>query len=101
MLRDKIVDYKAALAAIKTALKDDGVLIIIDHFAKAGSGFDVANTLHRIDSNIVKFQLEEAGFKLVEEAFYLRNSEDDHSKSVFDPSIRGKTDRFVYKFVKQ
>jgi predicted methyltransferase len=101
MLRDKIVDYKAALAAIKTALKDDGVLIIIDHFAKAGSGFDVANTLHRIDSNIVKFQLEEAGFKLVEEAFYLRNSEDDNSKSVFDPSIRGKTNRFVYKFVKQ
>ena len=28
----------------------------------------------------------------------LRNPEDDHSKNVFDPSIRGRTDRFVYRF---
>ena len=100
-LRDSIVDYKKALAAIKTALKDDGVFIIIDHSAQLGSGYDAANSVHRIDPNIVKFQLEEAGFKLAEEAYYLRNPADDLSKSVFDPSIRGNTDRFVYKFVKQ
>ena len=100
-LRDSIVDYKKALAAIKTALKDDGVFIIIDHSAQLGSGYDAANSVHRIDPNIVKFQLEEAGFKLAEEAYYLRNPADDLSKSVFDPSIRGNTDRFVYKFVKK
>ena len=30
----------------------------------------------------------------------LRNPADDHSLLVFDPAIRGKTDRFVYKFRK-
>jgi predicted methyltransferase len=100
-LREDIVDYKAALATIKKALKDDGIFIIVDHIAKPGSGYDIANTLHRIDPNIVKFQLEEAGFTLVKEAHYLRNPKDDLGKSVFDPSIRGKTDRFIYKFAKR
>ncbi|KXI26916.1 class I SAM-dependent methyltransferase [Paraglaciecola hydrolytica] len=100
-LRDEVVDYRVALAAIKTALKDTGVLVIVDHVGKTGSGYEAANTLHRIDPDIVKFQLKDAGFKLIEEAFYLRNESDDHTKLVFDPSIRGKTDRFIYKFVKQ
>lgn len=100
-LRDDIVDYKAALAVIKKALKDDGVFIIIDHNAKLGSGYEAANTLHRIDPNIVKFQLAEAGFMLAEEANYLRNPKDDLSKNVFSADIRGNTDRFIYKFVKK
>jgi predicted methyltransferase len=100
-LRDDIVDYKSTLATIKKALKVDGIFIIIDHVAKSGSGYDIANTLHRIDPNIVKFQLEEAGFTLIEEAFYLRNTTDDLDKSVFAPDTRGKTDRFIYKFAKQ
>tara|TARA_R110000868_G_scaffold151940_1_gene376533 strand:- start:172 stop:957 length:786 start_codon:yes stop_codon:yes gene_type:complete len=100
-LRDDVVDYRLALAAIKTALKESGVLVIIDHVGKPGSGYEAANNLHRIDPNIVKYQLQEAGFKLIEEAYYLRNAEDDHTKLVFDPSIRSKTDRFIYKFVKQ
>jgi predicted methyltransferase len=100
-LRDDIVDYKAALATIKKALKEDGVFIIIDHFATQGSGYQAANTLHRIDPNIVKFQLAEAGFVLIEEAHYLRNPNDDLNKNVFAPNTRGKTDRFIYKFAKQ
>lgn len=100
-LRDGIVDYKAALANIKSALKDDGIFIIIDHLAQAGSGYEAANTLHRIDPNIVKFQLNEAGFELIEEAFYLRNANDDLSKNVFAPDTRGNTDRFIYKFAKK
>lgn len=100
-LRNEVVDYKSFLTVVKTALKDDGVLIIIDHYAKPGSGYDAANNLHRIDPNIVKFQLADAGFALLEEAFYLRNPNDDLGASVFDPGIRGKTDRFVYKFGKK
>lgn len=99
-LREDIVDYKAALAKVKNALKKGGVFIIIDHSASQGSGYQDANTLHRIDPDIVKAQLEEAGFVLIEEAFYLRNPADDLSKSVFTPDIRGKTDRFIYKFTK-
>ncbi|WP_293747632.1 methyltransferase domain-containing protein [uncultured Paraglaciecola sp.] len=100
-LRDDIVDYKAALATIKKALKKEGVFIIIDHLATSGSGYQAANTLHRIDPNIVKFQLNEAGFSLIEEAHYLRNPEDDLTKNVFAPETRGKTDRFIYKFSKK
>jgi predicted methyltransferase len=100
-LRDAIVDYKSALATIKEALKEDGIFTIIDHVAMSGSGYDIANTLHRIDPNIVKFQLEEAGFVLIEEAFYLRNPNDDLSKTVFAPETRGSTDRFIYKFTKK
>lgn len=99
-LRDDIVDYKAALSTIKRAMKDNAVFIIIDHTALAGSGYEAANSLHRIDPDIVKYQMQQAGFKLIEEAFYLRNSKDDLSKLVFDSSVRGNTDRFIYKFIK-
>ena len=30
----------------------------------------------------------------------LRNMDDDYSKIVFDPELRGKTDRFVLRFLK-
>ena len=30
----------------------------------------------------------------------LANPADDHTKTVFDPSIRGHTDQFIYKFRK-
>jgi predicted methyltransferase len=99
-LREAPVDYRAALANIRNAMKDDGVLVIIDHAAPAGSGYEPANSTHRIDPNIVIYQLEQAGFKLVEEAFYLRNANDNYSQSVFAEGLRGATDRFVFKFKK-
>ena len=30
----------------------------------------------------------------------LANEDDQHSIKVFDPSIKGETDRFAYRFVK-
>ncbi|WP_232846900.1 class I SAM-dependent methyltransferase [Shewanella nanhaiensis] len=100
VFRQQAVDHRAALAKVRDSLKDDGVFIIIDHEAIKGSGYDAPNSEHRIDSNIVKYQMKEAGFKLVEEAFYLRNPDDDLSMNVFEKETRGKTDRFIYKFVK-
>lgn len=100
ILRDSIVDYKAALGHLYKKMKNDGIFIIIDHAAKEGSGYDVANNQHRINPSLVKEQMSEAGFKLVEEAFYLRNSNDSLELSVFDQDIRGRTDRFIYKFAK-
>lgn len=100
-VREKIVDYKAALARIKRAMKDEGTFVIIDHAAEPGSGYQAANVEHRIDPDIVEFQMREAGFELVEEAYFLRNPQDDLSTNVFEAAIRGKTDRFVYKFQKQ
>ena len=81
-------------------LKPGGVYIIIDHAAAAGSGLEVADTLHRIDPAIVKQEVEAAGFVFDGEIDALRNPADDHTLNVFDEKIRGKTDQFVYKFRK-
>ena len=99
-LRDEAVDYKAAFESVRNAMKDDGVLVIIDHAAPAGSGYEPANNTHRIDPNIVIYQMEQVGFRLVEEAFYLRNANDDYNQNVFTQGLRGATDRFVFKFMK-
>jgi predicted methyltransferase len=56
--------------------------------------------MHRIDPASVRKEIEAAGFVFEAKIDDLRNINDDHSRSVFDPSVRGKTDRFVYKFRK-
>ena len=98
--RDDVVDHRKALAKIKALLKDDGIFVIIDHIGVAGSGYQAPNEYHRIDPNVVKYQMKKAGFTLIEEAFYLRNSQDDLSSHVFAKGVRGTTDRFIYKFTK-
>jgi predicted methyltransferase len=56
--------------------------------------------VHRIDPAVVKQEVTAAGFKFEGESPLLRNAADDHTKAVFDPSLRGHTDQFVYKFRK-
>lgn len=90
----------AVNAALFKALKPGGVLLIIDHAAVAGSGARDSNTLHRIDPDTVKAELEKAGFKFEAESPLLRNPEDPRTQLVFDAAIRGKTDQFVYRFRK-
>jgi predicted methyltransferase len=82
------------------SLKPGGVLIIIDHIAALGSGLRDTETLHRIDPASVRREVEAAGFLFEAEIDDLRNAEDDHTRTVFDPLIRGKTDQFVFKFRK-
>jgi hypothetical protein len=45
-------------------------------------------------------EVEAAGFVLDAESTMLANKDDPHSMKVFDPSIKGETDRFAYQFVK-
>jgi len=82
------------------ALKPGGVFVIVDHVAEAGSGLRDTDTLHRIDPEIVKTQVTAAGFVFEGESDVLRNPADAHKVKVFDPSIRGHTDQFVFKFRK-
>ena len=84
--------------AIYDSLKPGGVFIVIDHVAAPGA--QVTNTLHRIDPAVGKDEVTKAGFKFEGESKILADPADDHSKAVFDPSIRGKTDQFLYKFRK-
>lgn len=83
------------------ALKPGGVVIIVDHAALPGSpGTETADKLHRIDPALVRTEMEAAGFKFDGESTVLRNPADPHTAVVFDPSIRGHTDQFVYRFRK-
>jgi predicted methyltransferase len=93
------VDMAAYNKAVFDALKPGGTYIVLDH-AAPGAGPEVTETLHRINPDVVKTEVEAAGFKFVGEDDSLKNPADPHDKNVFDPSIRGKTDQFVYKFKK-
>lgn len=86
--------------AVYERLKPGGFYVIVDHSAAVGSGTNDAQSLHRIDPASVREEVEAAGFVLDAESTMLTNSDDQHSIKVFDPSIRGETDRFAYRFVK-
>jgi predicted methyltransferase len=94
------LDVVAFDKAVYAALKPGGIFFIEDHAAVAGSGLDVPDKLHRINEDIVKKEVESAGFKLDGESDILRNPADDHTLLVFNPEIRGKTDQFLLKFRK-
>jgi len=94
------IDRPALNAELFAALKPGGVLGVIDHQAIPGSPGETGGTVHRIDRDIVVGELQQAGFALEAESDLLRNPEDDHTKGVFDPEIRGRTDRFMLRFRK-
>jgi len=85
--------------AVHERLKPGGFYVIIDHVAASGTGPSHAE-LHRIDPAAVRGEVETAGFVLDAESSVLSNKDDPHSAKVFDPSIKGKTDRFAYRFVR-
>jgi predicted methyltransferase len=86
--------------AVHERLKPGGFYVIIDHAAAAGSGTSDTQALHRIDPASVREEVEAAGFVLDAESTVLANKDDPHSIKVFDPSIKGQTDRFAYRFVR-
>jgi predicted methyltransferase len=92
------VDRAAMNRKMFAALKPGGLLIIADHSAKQGEGISVARSLHRIEEKILREEIEAAGFKLIEEANFLRNPDDPRDTRVFEPKI--PVDEFVLKYQK-
>jgi predicted methyltransferase len=95
------MDPAVFLKTVYQAMKPGAVIGVIDHVASPNK--DTRATVekfHRIDPEVVKADFKRAGFVLVGSSDMLRNPADDHSLLVFDPKIRGKTDRFVFKFKK-
>lgn len=82
------------------ALKPGGTLIVADNAGAAGTGFTVADTLHRAEGAAVRKEIEAAGFTYEGETKLWANPADPHDKIVFDPAIRGKADQFAFKFRK-
>ena len=92
-----ITDFNRAVFA---ALKPGGLFVVLDHAAASDAAPDVTETLHRINPEAVRKEVEAAGFVYEGESSVLRNPDDDHTLKVFDPTLRGHTDQFVYKFRK-
>lgn len=84
------------LATVKALLKPGGVLGLIDHVGDS----DKNNTeLHRLDVEAALPIIEAAGFEMASSDL-LRNPDDDRTAMVFNPAIRGQTDRVLYKLTK-
>ena len=104
-LHTELIQARGATAAdfnrsVYERLKPGGSYVIIDHAAAAGSGTTDTQALHRIDPASVRTEVEAAGFVLDGESNVLANKYDTHSIKVFDASIKGRTDRLAYRFVK-
>jgi predicted methyltransferase len=93
-------DVPAIDKMIFDALKPGGTFIVLDHAAEKGSGFRDTSTLHRVDPEAVKKEVEGAGFKFAGQSEILRNANDPHKEPVSDASVKGKTDQFILKFTK-
>jgi predicted methyltransferase len=85
------------LQAIYTMLKPGGVLGVTDHVGNDGA--DNAQ-LHRIPKHFLLEDAKAAGFVVDGESDMLAHAADDHTKMVFDPTLRGKTDQFVVRLRK-
>ena len=92
--RDGRESTAAFLASIKAALKPGGILGVTDHVGVAGRD---NKALHRIEPDIARRLLREAGFVIEAESDLLASDDDDHSLMVYNDAIYLKTDRFMIR----
>jgi predicted methyltransferase len=92
-------DPAGAFEEIARILKPGGVLLAIDHIAADGAGLEAGGTTHRIEESVITQLATEAGLSVDRRSELLMNPDDPLTAHVYDPSIRGKTSRFlvVYK----
>ena len=95
------IDPNDLTRALYAATRPGGIIAVIDHVAAGGRDTRAeVEATHRIDPAVIRADFERAGFVLDGESDLLRNPDDDRSVNVFDPAIRGRTDRIVYRFRK-
>lgn len=94
-------DPAAFLAKLYAATKPGGRVLVVDHVGAAGvPPRTEADKTHRIDPAVVEADFKAAGFRLAGTSELLRNPTDRVDVLVFDPSVRGKTDRRVWLYEK-
>lgn len=93
-------DPTVFVAALYSAMRPGARLLVIDHAGPVGDTRTIVDKLHRIDPAVVRADFERAGFVLDRQSDHLANPADDRSKQVFDPAVRGTTDRFAMVFRK-
>jgi predicted methyltransferase len=94
------IDPNAVLTQLTNALKPGGVLLIVDHSAKPGSGAADASKLHRIDEEYAIKDFEAHGLKLAAKSDLLARPDDARDQISYKAPMLGKTDRFVLVFRK-
>jgi predicted methyltransferase len=94
------IDVNAVLTQLAQALKPGGVLLLIDHSAKPGTGSSDATPLHRIDEAFAIKDFEAHGFKVIAKSDVLRKPEDARDQLTYKGPMLGKTDRFAVVFRK-
>ncbi len=92
------VDRARMNAAVFAGLKPGGIYVIADHAGRAGTGISESGTLHRIEEDFLRAEVQAAGFKLLEHGDFLRNPNDPRDKNTPEPAQ--PKDEFVLKFVK-
>jgi predicted methyltransferase len=94
------VDIAAFNRAVFAALKPGGTFFVLDHEASPGTTNAAIEQLHRIEKAQVIREVTAAGFRLAGEGAFLRHPGDDHTRSIFDKTIQGRTDQYALRFVK-
>ena len=84
----------AVLEHIHATLKPGGVLGITDHIGVPGAD---NHRLHRIEPDVARALLQEAGFVVEAESDLLVNAGDDHTLMVYNDAIYLRTDRFLFR----
>ena len=97
----KNINVGAVLDQVARALKPGGVLLVIDHSAKAGTGSTDATALHRVDEAFARKDFEAHGFQLIGQSNLLRKPEDKRDQISYKQPMLGKTDRFVLVYRKK
>jgi predicted methyltransferase len=95
------IDVPVVLDQVAAALKSGGILLVVDHSARPGSGSADAGSLHRIDEAYMRKDFEAHGFKLASKSDLLRHPEDKRDRISYKEPMLGRTDRFVYVFHKR
>ena len=93
-------DPAGSFAEVARILKPGGLFLVIDHHAAAGAGPEVGGTLHRVPESSVRDLSAAAGLTFVRSSNLHLNEADPLTNGVFDPSIQGKTSKFVLLYRK-
>ena len=96
------VDRGVFNALVFKSLNTGGLFGVVDHHAREGAGINEGKRLHRIEADLVRKEIEAAGFVFEAESNILFDPEDTLDWKIFSSDHGGQdtTSRFVYLFRK-
>jgi predicted methyltransferase len=90
-----VADIDAFNKSAFAVLKPGGTFFVIDHAGAPGTGFSQTSSLHRIDPQTVKDEVQKAGFVFEGQSAALHRANDDYTAhSTF------KDEQFIFRFRK-